>query len=243
VNVCLASCFRDSMEYIGRYFDQATALRDALAARGDSLHLALVYGDCVDDTAAWLDAICKEPASVRFKPGEITVTEHATGLPYFGQRQSPERFRVLAGVGNAVLANVPPDADVMVYAESDLIWEPEAALALIADLALPDVALAFPMVFIKGTTRFYDTWAYRVGEKPFNPFWPHHPALVGGGLVELTGAGSFAVVGQPALADLLRIGFPAWDCWPGLTRALAAEGWRSWVDTRVTVWHPYCLPF
>jgi hypothetical protein len=233
VNVCLCSAFRDSDEYLARYFGQAAALRDALAARGDALRLALVYGDCKDGTAGGL----------RRHVGNLglaaDVVEHSHGNPDRGHTQNPARFRALAGVATAMLRAAPEESDALVYAESDLIWTPDAILALLDDLERPEIALAFPMLMINQTRRFYDIWAYRVGNTLLNPYWPFHPALANGHrYVELTGAGSCAAMLRPAFLAARRLGFPPWDCWPGLVRALAVEGFRSWVDTQVTVWHP-----
>ena len=237
MNVALCSAFRDSEDYLARYFDQVAALRDTLAARGDNLHLALVYGDCEDATPDNIGRMIAETGLA------ATVVEHSHNQPDYGHTQNPERFKALAGVANAMLAAVPADSEALIYAESDLIWQPKAALELLADLERPEISLAFPMLMIKGKPQFYDIWAYRINHKLLNPWWPYHPALANGcgRYVELTGAGSFAAVRQPALAAMQRVGFGSWDLWPGVVRALAAEGFRSWLDTEVTVWHPWSL--
>lgn len=236
----LTSSFRDSASipgYLDTYFRQAGALRDILQTRGDDLGLALVWGDCVDDTGAQLAQRMAQAGL----DGYLRELSH--GQKDRGHTQNPMRFKALAAVANAMLATVPEDADALLYAESDLLWAPEAALALLADLAIPNVSLAFPMVMIKGLAQFYDIWAYRIREKLFTPWWPYHLDLANGHgpLHELTGAGSFAVVSKAALPALRRNGFPEWDVWPGLVRALAADGYKSFLDTRVEVFHPWKL--
>ena len=232
--ITLASAFRDSVKYLPRYFAQIEDLRAGLEARGDTLNLALIYGDCVDHTA---EALYYMAAPI----GCVTnIAEHSHGGRNLGSVITPMRFKALAGVGNALLKLVPDEADALLYVESDLIWQAIDLLTLLDDLQTPEVSLAFPMVMAYNSRRFYDIWAYRVGNASFRPDWPYHKSLANGGpdLIELSGAGSCAAIRGDAVPTMKQIGFQAWGIWPELVKNLGQAGYRSWLDRRVTIWHP-----
>jgi len=232
--VTLAAMFRDSANYLPRYFAQVAALRAALAERGDQLFLVWVWGDCIDATpqllTGYLDTLdC-----------EAVLRECHHGVKDYGHTQHPLRFRALAQVGNVLLSIIPADTDTLLYVESDLIWEPADLLALQTDTKQPAVALAFPMLLRADTAVFYDIWAYRIADRQFNTHWPYHRVLqdTDADLVELSGGGSCAVLRNGAWQAAQEIGFSTWDLWPGLVRSLRDSGHKSWLDRRVTVWHP-----
>ena len=232
--ITLTSAFRDSVKYLPRYFAQIENLRAGLEARGDTLSLALIYGDCVDHTA---EALYYMAAPI----GCVTnIAEHSHGGRNLGSVITPMRFKALAGVGNALLKLVPDEADALLYVESDLIWQAIDLLTLLDDLQTPEVSLAFPMVMAYNSRRFYDIWAYRVGNASFRPDWPYHKSLANGGpdLIELSGAGSCAAIRGDAVPTMKQIGFQAWGIWPELVKNLGQAGYRSWLDRRVTIWHP-----
>lgn len=233
--VSLVSAFRDAAGYIPRYFAQAHALDRALAAQGDDLHLALVWGDSTDTTADDLsDGIDAHGFTLR-----ASLMAHHHGVRPLGSIVSPLRFRCLAGLANVMLSLVDDSTDVLLYIESDLMWDAPTILALMADLSEPDVAVAFPMVMCKHTQRFYDIWAYRINERPFTANWPYHAALTQGQrLVELSGAGSCAVMNRTAWRAARAVGFQAWDLWPGVVRDLRGQGIKSYLDTQLVVRHP-----
>jgi hypothetical protein len=233
--ITLTSAFRNSSDYLPRYFAQIEGLRAGLEGRGDTLDLALIYGDCVDHTAEALYYMAAASGCT------AAIAEHSHGGRHLGSIITPMRLRALAGVGNAMLELVPDEADALLYVESDLIWTAADLLALLDDLQTPQVNLAFPMVMASGEHRFYDTWAYRIGATSFQRYWPYHKALadgVPGDLVELSGAGSCAAVRGDTVPTMKQIGFQAWGVWPDLVKTLGQAGYRAWLDPRVTIWHP-----
>jgi len=232
--IALGTAFRDSTPYLLDYFAQVTALRDTITARGDQLIPAWVWGDCCDATSQWLETYLDNLGC------EAYLLEHTHGGKDYGHTQHPLRFQELAGVGNAVLSQVPPDVNVLLYVESDLLWRDADLLTLVDDLLQSDIALALPMVLRSDTSIFYDIWAYRIQERKFSPRWPYHPVLCESEprFVELSGGGSaIAMTGETARLTQ-AIGFEAWDLWPGLLRALRVYGKRAWLDREVTIYHP-----
>jgi len=148
LNITLASCFVNSQPYLPRYFAQCVALADALRERGDSLSFIWGEGDSTDGTLKQLRA-----AKWRLK---AAIVDCAHGGQIFGSVVREERFRQLGEVGRKIYAQIPADCDVFVWAESDLIWQPDTVLGLIDRVGQP----AYPRYVIA------DKWGYRVEDIP-----------------------------------------------------------------------------
>lgn len=236
MNVCLCSSFRNSAAYIDRYFEQVDGLACLLAARGDRLALYLGYGDSDDGTGELL----YEAAS--FAVGALLI-ECSHGGKFYGPVVDATRFKQLAFVANRVWKCVPQEADVVLWVESDLIWQPSTIMALINDLeAVPAVA---PMVLdAPPANSWYDTWAYRRRGRQFQKQPPYHPDLEdreflrqngNGDLLPLQSAGScMALWGRLAR----RLCFPEEDVFVGFCKQLTQIGGSLWLNRRQTVFHP-----
>ena len=238
MNVVLGSAFRNATGYATRYFMQVAALRDELDRWGHPLRLALAEGDSQDNTLAVLDSLL----AYHQLEGEVADCTH--GGPLTNHVASPVRMAELARVGNAILGQLTDADDVLLYVESDLLWDVSAMLTLLGHVAAGRADIAVPLVLRAGTNTFYDIWAYRAAGKAFGLHWPYSPVLRGwhpGALVTIETAGSCLAVNQAALRAARRIGFPAWDVWPGLCRALRGEGFRLLLDPAVRVEHPMLL--
>jgi hypothetical protein len=219
--IVLASIFRDSTSYLDRYFAQVEALREHLDVR-----LALCEGDSLDDTYRQL----KRQAS---KDDLVMWRDH--GGPKFGSVDHVQRWAQIAWVCNELLRAIRHSFPglPLVYVESDLIWEPETPLTLLADLEhVPAVA---PMSMHQG--RFYDLWGHRgLDGVRFRPHPPYHDDLAHAeGLVEISSAGS-CVVMRPEVAAVAEFGDN--DCIVGLGRSIRHNGGGLYLDPRVAVHHP-----
>ena len=221
-HVVLSSIFRDSTEYIGRYFEQVYALQDRLE---DWVDLVIAEGDSTDGTYDELKLGCA--------PNDVLLKVDHGGRK-FGSVDHPERWANIAKVCNAVAERWPEKATV-IYVESDLIWEPGTMLRLLADLdTVPAVA---PMCMRNGG--FYDLWGHRGldGER-FTMGPPYHKDLeaTDDALVEIGSAGS-CVVMRPDIARVARFGEN--DCMVGLGRSIRYEaGGHLYLDRTVSVTHP-----
>jgi acetyltransferase-like isoleucine patch superfamily enzyme len=114
----------------------------------------------------------------------------------------------LSFVGNGILELVRETDDVLVYVESDLIWNAGTVLQLIGDLQIPSVDVVAPLVFAGES--FYDIWGFRGmdGER-FSPAAPYHSSLAAGGvetLAEISSAGSCLVMKGAVAAAVERVG-------------------------------------
>ena len=218
--VAIGSIFRNSCSYLDRYFQQFEELKVCL--RPASLRPVFVEGDSKDKTWEVLSRF------VERKGGVLAKREH--GKPEFGSVDSEERWRALAWCCNGVLDSLTDEA-LVVYVESDLIWEAKTMLRLIGHLS--DVPAVAPMCFTRAG-HFYDIYGHRKNGVPFSPFPPFHPEL-GSGLTEIDSAGS-CIVMRGEVARAARFGER--DCVVGLGKSIRDAGYSLWVDPSLKVVHP-----
>lgn len=223
----LGSIFRDSTPYLPRYFGQVRELAAELKARGDSLRVIWAEGDSVDDT--WDMLAMTLDGSLE---GRLLRCAH--GGPRYGSVDQIERWRQVAPVCNAVLAQVEDDVDAVVYVESDLVWEPATMLRLLSWRDETDFDAISPMVWYgtPGSTWFYDVYAFRAAGRHFTASPPYHPALTHRVMaVESTGS---CLVMRGDVARACRFGLET--CLIG--ESLAEHGYSLWVDPGASIWHP-----
>lgn len=224
MNVTILSIFRNATHYLERYFEQMDDLQRLLTQRSDSLHLLLGYGDSTDGTGVALFDECAN----RFDAHLIDVSH---GGRVYGSIEHPQRFRLLAQVGNRLLEHVPPNADVVGIVESDLIWDAPTLLGLIDHLAhVPAVA---PMV-MDGERSFYDIYAFRKNGKHFTKYPPYCEWL-GSDLVQLDSAGSVLFV-QAHYARKARLTDERVIV--GYCEQIREQGGSIWCDPTLSVAHP-----
>lgn len=238
MNVVLCSAFRNSASYLPRYANQVLCLLAALGNQGHMLTCLWGEGDSHDGgrTLAMLEA-----ASRQANAAIIDVTHG--GKPY-GSIVNVQRFRQLAHVGNTVWAQIPADADAVVWVEGDLIWDAATLLRLIDHLdTFPAVA---PMIMdspprgvspeYSAAETFYDTFCFRRNGRQFTKAPPYHadlPAMQR--MVRMDAVGScVAMRGNVARG----VNFPIADVFVGLCAQIRAEGGSIWLDKSLTVYHP-----
>lgn len=227
MNITLCSSFRTATGYLQRYFQQAKALRDHLAARGDTLRFVWGEGDSADGTLTILQLMARELGNA-----EIVDCRH--GGPVFGSIENKERFAQLAGVGNKIWAAIPDDTDAVVFVESDLIWNTATIIGLLDALTVyPAVT---PMIMDSPPkVTYYDVWGFRRNGLRFTKRPPHHPDIVPGQMLKLDSAGSCIAL-RWKLAQWLH--FPPEDCFVGFCRLLHEQGGELFLCTDLTVYHP-----
>lgn len=215
--VVIASMFRDSIDYLDRYFDQVQELDQMIPVR-----LCIAEGDSKDNTYNELDA--------RMQPGDqLLKVDH--GGPRFGSVDLVDRWQLLAYVCNTIMEHVPPD-EPLIYVESDLVWDPSTMLCLLDDLdSCPAVA---PLSMKEDW--FYDVYGHRgLDGAPFKKTYPYHPDLLGKTEpVEIFSAGS-CIAMRPEVAEKARFGDT--DCVVGLGRSIRDNGFSIWVDPLLQVTH------
>ena len=228
MNVCLCSAFRNAMPYLDRYIDQINKLEDALIVRGDHLQLIWGEGDSTDGTLAELH---------RMAFG-ATIVDCTHGGKEFGSVVDSQRFKQLAYVGNRILGAVPTSADAVIWAESDLIWEPSTMLRLI-DRTTVYPAIA-PLCLLRREgypeNAFYDTWAFRKHGRHFTQFPPYFRGFDfrQGHAYLVDSAGSCLAM----KGDIARqVHFTEDEVFVGLSKQIYQCGGGVYVDPNCAVYH------
>lgn len=208
--ITLSSIFRDSADYLPRYFAQIEALRDRMDVR-----LVLAEGDSTDDTFKLLDKELR-------KDDALIKVDH--GGPKYGSIDRAERWADIARVVRATVEEVGDPGEAFIWVESDLMWEPSVMLDLIDDLA--DVDAVAPKCMAGHSGRFYDYWGFRKNGEYFMPYHPWWHPYEEGRFQKIDSCGScFATNDWPTVR--------AWDgIWP-----YRADG-KLWLDATLEVRHP-----
>jgi len=229
MNITLCSAFRSSYDYLRRYYQQALSLRDRLQARGDALRFVWGEGDSVDGTLTILRIMAGEL-------GIAQIVDCAHGGPAFGSVVNMERFRQLAYVASRVWAAIPADSDVVVWVESDLIWDASTMSSLIDRVT--EYGAISPMVYLerKGWKRwsFYDTFCFVLNGQHFEHHPPYHAGYHPDQPFRVDSAGScMAIRGDIAK----RITFDDNTLFPEISRQISLSGSAVYVDPGLCVYH------
>lgn len=219
----VASVFRDSESYLGRYVAQIEALREHI-----DVYVIAVEGDSDDNT--W--------KALQDTDFYVLKAEH--GGPRYGSIDYPTRWRQIAAACNVAMIAATrlcePDGPFC-YIESDLIVEPETLLTLQDDLTrVPAVA---PMSMIRNQTtgelRFYDTYGHTKNGKPFQTLEPYCDDWDPDTLIPIDTAGScFMTLGH----YLPLLNFSPTSCIRGIGESLRDNGYQLYLDPTVEVTHP-----
>lgn len=223
MNIVVGSAFRNCAPRVQGFMQQVTDLLFAYPDPKITVRVIAAEGDSRDATREQLEKY----------PG-VHVLDAAHGGPYFGSTEAPERMKALSQVGNTIFAGARPDDDVLVYVESDLLWD-AATVKWLIQIALERVGgydVFAPLVF--AGEHFYDTWGFRGldGER-FAPFAPYHSSL--NGLTEVSSVGSCLVMrGEAARACRIKNDY----CLVGWCEDARAQGFKIAVDPTLRVEHP-----
>jgi hypothetical protein len=227
VNIVVGSAFRNSAYRLRGYFDRVLALARH-AGPEHTVTVIAAEGDSTDGTRAALCGWRSPQVSLHIVP-----CDH--GGRWFGSTEEKDRMVALSSVGNAIFDAVPETADVLVYVESDLIWDAHTIGTLI-DMALrqeEDFDVLAPLVFAGEC--FYDVWGFRdlTGAR-FGPFKPYSSQLRAG-LTEVSSVGSCLVM-RGAVARSVRIRNDY--CLVGWCEEARALGYRIGVHPGLRIAHP-----
>jgi hypothetical protein len=225
MNVAIGSAFRNCAGIVSRWQHQVEMLQEHLGP----LHLLMIWGDCIDGT---LQRLMQAASDLR--PASAQFVERSHGGPVFHSTENPDRMKALSFVGNGILESVDDDIDVLIYVESDLVWDPKTMVHLIDRLRFPDVDMVSPLIFAGDL--FYDVWGHRgLDERRLSPFHPHHPDVkFDGALTPMSSVGSCLVMrGEVArrcriIEDNALVGF---------CKDVRTKGFHIWLDATQKVRH------
>jgi GT2 family glycosyltransferase len=198
LKVVVGSAFRNSAHQVSRYFKQVGNLQRFLYQLGHRIRVSAVEGDSTDDTVR----VIQDEADFIGVPA--TVVSCAHNGPVFGSTEQPERMVALSKVGNAIFDSVLETDDILVYVESDLVWDASTIMGLIwmADTQEQGFDIFAPMVFAGDA--FYDVWGFRKDGVRFGPFAPYHSDYNPRGFTEVDSVGSCLVM-RTGVARRVRI--------------------------------------
>lgn len=228
MNVTLCSAFRSASRYLDRYFAQMAGLQACLEERGDSLRLILGEGDHADTTRFLL------PEAALDFDAEIVSLDH--GQLDYGSVVHPIRFASLAQVWEQIWSKIPESADVILFVEADLAWEPSTLVALIDHLeTYPAVA---PLIMLQrngyGADAHYDSWGMRKDGKMFTLYPPYFDGWPTTEMTQLDSAGScVAMRGEYAR----QVEWRADDLIMGICHQIYDLGGSVWLDPTQRVIH------
>lgn len=171
MGVTLCSIYRNSAQYLRRYWDQIDGLREMVDVR-----VVGTWGDSDDNT---LDLL---------KGRDMELHEYHHGGANFGSVDHGPRWDQIARVVRHTLDMVGDPGGALIWVEADLIWDPGTMIELINDLG--DVPAVAPMVLANGSDRFYDVWGYRRHGQRFEAYPPYYQDPVDAPLVEIDSCGS-----------------------------------------------------
>lgn len=225
MNIVIGSAFRNSGNYLVRYFQQVAALQKHVGSE-HTVRLIAVEGDSYDHTREALPALSPVP---------LTHIKHDHGKPWFGSTEAPERLHELSKIGNLIFENVLPTDDVLVYIESDLIWDAHTIGSLI-DMAMrrdSGFDVFAPMIFAGNL--FYDVWGFRgMDGARWSPFSPYHNER-NQGFTETSSVGSCLVM----RGDVARSARIINDmCLVGWCEDAKNKGYRIAIHSDFKVNHP-----
>jgi hypothetical protein len=183
VKVVVGSAFRNSEGRVDRYFEQVAAFARYGKEHAFDVRVAAIEGDSTDGTRARL----QQPRDL-----DVDVVIHEHGGPVYGSTEDPARMAQLTGVGNAIFNSVRESDDVLVYVESDLMWDAATIHSLMLSVICGACDVVAPLVF--AGPHFYDIYAFRKNGVRFSPFYPYHADLNGEQLVDVDSAGSCLVM-------------------------------------------------
>lgn len=229
MNIVLGSAFRNAAgPQIDRWTSQCCSLEMNLENIGYNFRMIAVEGDSTDNTH-------NELKSHKDAGADIQIVTFNHGGPVFGSTEHPERLNALSEVGNAILSSVRESDDILIYVESDLIWDPYTMICLI-DRLKGNRDVVAPLIF--AGKLFYDVFVYRGldGER-FSPFSPYHKHLtLSESLpVEVESAGSCLVM-RAEVARKCRI--KDGRALLGFCKDVRENGYHIFVDPTQRIYHP-----
>lgn len=219
MNIAIGSIWRDSMPYMRTALDQMERLARLLEARHDAPVFFWCENASTDTTASSLAGF-EWPHLLRSAVDDC---------PYFPSKDLPERWRHLAWVGNHVLEAIPDSADVFLYVESDLEWDPEDMVRLI-DATQHDPVVAAANLRPDGF--LYDQWGTR--NLSGGCFPVDAPKMWSEPFHVSSAAGCTAMRGHIARGTR----FQPEDCYVGWCRDIREQGHPILLDPSIQVTHP-----
>lgn len=177
--VIIITPFRNASYNLKRYFDQLSDLRTKMwngnFADGQYpyVHLIALEGDSIDNTKERIKERCD------FLDIPLTLIDVSHGQMAWKSVEDPRRLEAMSVIMNTGLdaANkISIDQnDCVVWLMSDIEYNAKSIVELID--SIDHLSIYAPVTLISGTDKFYDTWAYRIGNERFKQGYPYHSKI------------------------------------------------------------------
>lgn len=231
MQIVVISAFRNMSGRVCRYFKQVHELTEHVGAK-HPVRVVAVEGDSFDETELEL-AHMAELWQI-----DTEIIKHEHGCKVFGSTEEPDRLDALTGVLMAGMGAISKSDDIVLYVESDLLWQPHDVGSVIDIAYRRDGNFDVIAPLCMAGECHYDVWGVRGldGER-FGPFVPYHADVIGkrSGLIEVESVGSCLAVRAAAAAKVKPIGKEALRSWCAGARK---AGLRIAVSLDFKVDHP-----
>lgn len=240
MNIVIVSAFRNMSGRVHRYMSQVHELQ--IHAEKDSpyhvIRVSAITGDNTDNTEEELVSVAK------LFDVPITVTHYETNKPLYPSIEHAERLDALTDVMVGMMGSVNTQAskskkmlvdDVVLYIESDLLWEPHQVGSII-DMAYrreQGFDIIAPMIFAGDL--FYDTFVFRKDGARFSPHRPYTHDVSPSGITEVDSVGSCLAFRAELAKKVTPIGREGLISWCNGARS---QGYRVGVAANFRVNHP-----
>ncbi len=229
MKITLCSIFRNSEKNLPRYLKQI----DKLASKiwPNTLQCLWGEGDSKDNTKQILESV-ETNDNYRF---ELIDVSH--GGKEFDSVVDPIRFLQCAYAGNIVWSRIPNTSQVVIWVDSDIIWDANVLNKLISQVENSTNVLC-PLVILDRMNwdynSFYNVFDFRINGEHFTHKQPYHQSLLTSDFVKIDSGGSCMVMrGHVAR----QVHFTAKEVIVGMCKQINELGYSIYLDTRLKVYH------
>jgi len=173
----------------------------------------------------------------------VQIVTHNHGGRVFHSTEDADRLAALTGVMRAGMGAVDPSPgrdEMVLYVESDLIWDAREVLGVVEMAARREggMDVIAPLVF--AGPHFYDCFIYRgLDGQRFSPFPPYHKSLcwpsMPGSVCEVSSAGSCLAFRAELAQSVVPLGEQGLLSW---CTGAQAQGYKIGVAPSFRVEHP-----
>lgn len=229
MNVTICSIFRNSESYLPRYLKQIEDMSQSIL--NVNFHCIWGEGDSTDNTKQ----ILTDYESKLFTHELIDVTH---GGSDYGSIINETRFENCAFAGNKVWELIKPNADIVAYIDSDIIWDCNVLSNLLFHMYYVDCVVPLVLLNREGWPKdsFYNTYDFRINGTRFTHKLPYHTNLEDhdNSLCQLDSAGSFLVMkGEVAR----QVKFSSTEVIIGMCNDICKLDYDIWLDPTLQVTH------
>ncbi len=240
--ITLCSIFRNSEKILPRYLKQVENLAKILNSHGDQLTCLWGEGDSTDNTRQMLERINKfifyQPSFYQPSLFSYEILDVSHGGKEYNSVVDVTRFLQCAYAGNIVWSKISPRSDIVIWVDSDIIWDAKTIQQLIWDAYACPFNVFCPLVILDRMNwdynSFYNVFDFRISGEHFMHKQPYHPNLLTSDFVKIDSGGSCMVM-RNHIAK--QVHFTAKEVIVGMCKQINELGYSIYLDARLKVYH------